>query len=91
MEKKNKGKGLIINMSLDWNLIWTMLQVVALLIIAREIDKRIRKRKREIFWIEIEMVVVIRPPFDSLISPSYTIKGHKKVRPLSAVLNIEYH
>ena len=34
-------------MSLDWNLIWTMLQVVALLIIAREIDKRIRKRKKE--------------------------------------------
>ena len=33
-------------MSLDWNLIWTMLQVVALLIIAREIDKRIRKRKK---------------------------------------------
>ena len=33
-------------MSLDWNLIWTMLQVVALLIIAREIDKKIRKRKK---------------------------------------------
>ena len=33
-------------MSLDWDLIWTMLQVVALLIIAREIDKRIRKRKK---------------------------------------------
>jgi hypothetical protein len=33
-------------MSLDWNLIWTMLQVTALLIIAREIDKRIRKRKK---------------------------------------------
>ena len=33
-------------MSLDWNLIWKMLQVVALLIIAREIDKRIRKRKK---------------------------------------------
>jgi hypothetical protein len=33
-------------MSLDWNLIWTMLQVAALLIIAREIDKRIRKRKK---------------------------------------------
>ena len=30
-------------MSLDWNLIWTILQVVALLIIAREIDKRLRK------------------------------------------------
>jgi len=26
-------------MSLDWNLIWKILQVVALLIIAREIDK----------------------------------------------------
>jgi len=34
-------------MSLDWNLIWKMLQVVALLIIAREIDKRIRKRKNK--------------------------------------------
>ena len=33
-------------MSLDWNLIWKILQVVALLIIAREIDKRIRKRKK---------------------------------------------
>ncbi len=32
-------------MSLDWDLIWTVLQVVALLIIAREIDKKIRKRK----------------------------------------------
>ena len=29
---------------LDWDLIWKILQVVALLIIAREIDKRIRKR-----------------------------------------------
>ena len=29
-------------MSLDWDLIWTILQVVALLIIAREIDKRIQ-------------------------------------------------
>ena len=34
-------------MSLDWNLIWKILQVVALLIIAREIDKRIRKRKNK--------------------------------------------
>ena len=34
-------KGLI-----DWDLVWTILQVVALLIIAREIDKRIRKRKK---------------------------------------------
>ena len=33
-------------MSLDWDLIWTILQVVALLIIASEIDKRIRKRKK---------------------------------------------
>ena len=33
--------------SLDWNLIWKILQVVALLIIAREIDKRIRKRKNK--------------------------------------------
>ena len=33
-------------MSLDWDLIWKILQVVALLIIAREIDKRIRKRKK---------------------------------------------
>ena len=31
---------------LDWNLIWKILQVVALLIIAREIDKRIRKSKK---------------------------------------------
>ena len=29
---------------LDWDLIWKILQVVALLIIAREIDKRIRKK-----------------------------------------------
>ena len=29
---------------LEWNLIWKILQVVALLIIAREIDKRIRKK-----------------------------------------------
>ena len=29
---------------LDWNLIWKILQVVALLIIAIEIDKRIRKK-----------------------------------------------
>ena len=33
-------------MSLDWDLTWKILQVVALLIIAREIDKRIRKRKK---------------------------------------------
>ena len=33
-------------MSLDWDLIWKIFQVVALLIIAREIDKRIRKRKK---------------------------------------------
>jgi len=39
-------------MSLDWNLIWTMFQVVALLIIAREIDKRIRKRKKYVFKYE---------------------------------------
>jgi len=32
-------------MSLDWDLIWKILQVVALLIIAREIDRRIRKKK----------------------------------------------
>ena len=36
-------------MSLDWNLIWKILQLVALLIIAREIDKRIRKRKKQLF------------------------------------------
>ena len=34
-------------MSLDADLIWKILQVVALLIIAREIDKRIRKRKNK--------------------------------------------
>ena len=34
-------------MSLDWDLIWKILQVVALLIIAREIDKRWRKRKNK--------------------------------------------
>jgi len=34
------------DMSLDLDLIWKILQVVALLIIAREIDKRIRKRKK---------------------------------------------
>ena len=31
---------------LDWNLIWKILQVVAVVFIAREIDKRIRKRKK---------------------------------------------
>jgi len=31
-------------MNFNWDLVWTILQVVALLIIAREIDKRIRKR-----------------------------------------------
>jgi hypothetical protein len=35
------------DMSLDWDLIWKILQVVALLIIAREIDKRWRKRKNK--------------------------------------------
>jgi len=34
-------------MGLDWDLIWKILQVVALLIIAREIDKRWRKRKNK--------------------------------------------
>ena len=34
-------------MSFNWDLVWTLLQVVALLIIAREIDKRIRKRKNK--------------------------------------------
>jgi len=34
-------------MSLDWDLIWTILQVVALLIIAREIDKRIRTKRKK--------------------------------------------
>ena len=29
---------------LEWDLIWKILQVVVLLIIAREIDKRIRKK-----------------------------------------------
>jgi len=33
-------------MSFNWDLVWTILQVVALLIIAREIDKRIRMRKK---------------------------------------------
>ena len=33
-------------LELDWNIGWKILQVVALLIIAREIDKRIRKRKK---------------------------------------------
>ena len=33
-------------MSLDWNLLIKILQVVALIVIAREIDKRIRKRKK---------------------------------------------
>ena len=32
---------------LDWNIGWKILQVVALFIIAREIDKRIRKRKKQ--------------------------------------------
>ncbi|SVE35843.1 uncharacterized protein METZ01_LOCUS488697 [marine metagenome] len=34
-------------MSLDWDLIWKILQVVALLIIAREIDKRIRRKRKK--------------------------------------------
>jgi len=34
-------------MSIDWNLTWKILQIVALLIIAREIDKRIRKKKKK--------------------------------------------
>ena len=34
-------------MSLDWDLIWTILQVVALLIIANEIDKRIRRKRKK--------------------------------------------
>ena len=34
-------------MSLDWDLIWKTLQVVALLIIAREIDKRIRRKRKK--------------------------------------------
>ena len=44
-------------MSLDWDLIWTILQVVALLIIAREIDKRIRKRKKQVFklWLDMDL------------------------------------
>jgi len=33
-------------LELDWNIGWKILQVVALFIIAREIDKRIRKRKK---------------------------------------------
>jgi hypothetical protein len=33
--------------SLDWDLIWKILQVVALLIIAREIDKRIRRKRKK--------------------------------------------
>ena len=49
---KDRGSGFVKEkkeyfMSLDWDLIWTMLQVVALLIIAREIDKRIRKRNEK--------------------------------------------
>ena len=34
-------------MSLDWDLIWKILQVVSLLIIAREIDKRIRRKGKK--------------------------------------------
>jgi len=34
-------------MSLDWDLIWTILQVFALLIIANEIDKRIRRKRKK--------------------------------------------
>jgi hypothetical protein len=34
-------------MSLDWDLIWKILQVVALLIIAREIDKKIRRKRKK--------------------------------------------
>ena len=33
-------------LELDWNLIVKILQIAALFIIAREIDKRIRKRKK---------------------------------------------
>ena len=34
-------------MSLDWDLTWKILQVVALLIIAREIDKKIRRKRKK--------------------------------------------
>jgi len=34
-------------MILDWDLIWKIIQVVALLIIAKEIDKRIRKKRKK--------------------------------------------
>ena len=34
-------------MSFNWDLVWTILQVVALLIIAREIDKRIRRKRKK--------------------------------------------
>jgi hypothetical protein len=33
-------------MSLDWDIIWTIIQIVSLFIVAREIDKRLRKRKK---------------------------------------------
>ena len=46
---KKTGKNIqnLYFMSFNWDLVWTILQVVALLIIAREIDKRIRKRKNK--------------------------------------------
>ena len=47
-------------MSLDWNLIWKILQVVSLLIIAREIDKRIRKRKKKVFKLMKKLLVLYK-------------------------------
>ena len=46
-------------MSLDWNLLIKILQVVALFIIAREIDKRIRKRKKQLFMKKPEKSKVV--------------------------------
>ena len=48
---RDRGSGLVKTkkeyfMSIDWDLTWKILQIVALLIIAREIDKRIRKRRK---------------------------------------------
>ena len=49
---KDRGSGFVKEkkeyfMSIDWDLTWKILQIVALLIIAREIDKRIQKGKNK--------------------------------------------
>ena len=60
----NRGSGFVKEkkeyfMSLDWNLIWIILQVSALLIIAREIDKRIRKIKKWVYGVALSVALLV--------------------------------